>query len=161
MEKGKLKFRIQRGVDTAKQDGIIYRICVIRCTHGWYDSASADGQLNYFVEVGKSVEEQPAFSTFGHKAFSYDGAVEFCQQIADGEIDLDELKAQYDAEDAAKEREAIREAVKRARAFRDVLANHGMGYSDFLKLESISQSLGTLEHQFLLGYDRGEGWPDV
>lgn len=158
-----LKFKIKNGVDRAVRNKVIYEICPIRFTQfgEWSKAQSGNGHLHYFVRVSKQGIPDFRFSTYGHKAFGYEEAQSFCQRIADGEIDLDELQAQYDAEDAAKEREAIREAVKRAKAFRDILANHGMGYSDFLKLESASQSLGALGHQFLLGYDRGEGWPDV
>lgn len=160
MKQATLNFKMKHGVDQASRDGILYRICVIRFADGWGKAAVAEHR-NYIVEVSTTGELPVTFSTYGHKAFTYENAREFCQQIADGEIDLDELQARYDAEDAEKERAAIREAVTQAKALRDVLAKRGMGYADFLALESAHRRMGTLGQQILNGYARGEGWPDV
>lgn len=160
MKQATLNFKLKHGVDQARRDGILYRICLIRFADGW-GKTSVTAYRDYFVEVSTTGELPVTFSTYGHKAFTYEDAREFCQQIADGEMDLDELQARYDAEDAEKERAAIREAVKQAKAFRDVLAKRGMGYADFLALESAHQHMGTLGQQILNGYSRGEGWPDV
>ena len=35
-----------------------------------------------------------------------------------------------------------------------------MKYTDLLELEVMRQALGEMGHQILMGYHRGEGWPD-
>lgn len=47
--------------------------------------------------------ETPRVGTGGHQYFPLDSAMEFCLKIAAGEIDLGDLQATYDAEDAARE----------------------------------------------------------
>lgn len=160
MKQTALKFKIKHGVEQAQQDGALYRICMIRFTDVWGRTA-IDESRNYFVEVSATGKLPATFSTYRHKAFNYEEALSFCQQIADGEIDIDELQSQYDAEDMEAERAAIRAAVQRAQAFRTMLAKRGLGYADFLQLEAECHELGELGHRLLLGYDNGEGWPDV
>lgn len=75
------------------------------------------------------------------------------------EIKFQDLQAAYDAEDAAKEQAAIREATERAKKFHARLDAMGLKYRDLLELEVLAHSLGDMGHNILLGYERGEGWP--
>lgn len=102
-----------------------------------------------------------SISTAGHMDFTIDDAKEFCQRIAAGEIDLVALQDQFNAEDDAKEREAIRAATEAAKKFRATLDKFGLKYSDLLELEALRADLGGLGHNILIGYERGEGWPNV
>lgn len=97
--------------------------------------------------------------TAGHRDFTLEDAKEFCQKFAAGEIDPEALRAEFDAEDAAKEREAVQAAAERAKQFRDKLEAVGISYMDLLKLEILRADLGDLAHNILMGYERGEGWP--
>ena len=81
-------------------------------------------------------------------------------QHAAGEIDLEDLQAQFDAEDMAKEREAVRKTTEKAKRLAAMLERYGMKYTDLLELEVMRQALGEMGHQILMGYHRGEGWPD-
>ena len=98
-------------------------------------------------------------STGGRKYFHMDGAVEFCQKIAAGEIKLEDLQAAYDAEDDARERAVFREITEKAKKFQKRLDAAGLKYTDLLELEVLAHSLGDMGHNILLGYERGEGWP--
>ena len=98
-------------------------------------------------------------STGGRKYFHLDGAVEFCQKIAAGEIKLEDLQAAYDAEDDARERAVFREITEKAKKFHARLDAMGLKYRDLLELEVLAHSLGDMGHNILLGYERGEGWP--
>ena len=55
-------------------------------------------------------------NTAGYRKFTWEEAVEFCQKIAGGEIGLEDLRAQFDAEDMAKEREAVRKTTEKAKS---------------------------------------------
>ena len=90
-----------------------------------------------------------------------DAAKEFCQQIAAGEIDLETLQEKFAAEDAAREQEAIRADTERAKKFRTRLEAAGISYMELLELEALRANLGGLAHNILIGYERGEGWPNV
>lgn len=99
-----IKFRhAGRGTMEGRQDGVIYRIY-----HPW-DCPEND----HTVSTHDTKNKGRTINTAGHKSFTYKGAVEFCQQIAAGEIDLEALRG----------------------------------------------NLGDLAHNFLLAYERGEGWP--
>ena len=80
--------------------------------------------------------------------------------IAAGEIDLEDLQAQFDAEDMAKEREAVRKTTEKAKRLATMLEGYGMKYTDLLELEVMRHALGEMGHQILMGHQRGEGWPD-
>ena len=86
--------------------------------------------------------------------------MEFCQKIAAGEIDLENMRAEFAAEDVTKERQAIRRAVEEAKKFREHLERAGISYTTLLELEALRANLGSLGHNALLGFERGEGWPD-
>ena len=86
--------------------------------------------------------------------------MEFCQAIVAGEINLEDLRAEFAAEDAKKERRAIQQAVEEAKEFRGHLERAGISYTALLELEALRANLGSLGHNALLGFERGEGWPD-
>ena len=54
--------------------------------------------------------------------------MEFCQQIMVGEVDLETMRAEFDAAEAEKERRAIRRAVAEAKEFRGHLERAGISY---------------------------------
>ena len=85
--------------------------------------------------------------------------MEFCQKNAAGEVDLEDLRARFDAEDMAKEREAVRKTTEKAKRLAAMLEGYGMKYTDLLELEVMRHALGEMGHQILMGYHRGEGWP--
>ena len=89
-------------------------------------------------------------STGGRKYFHLDGAVEFCQKTAAGEIKVADVLAEFEAEDDAKERAVFREITEKAKKFHARLDAMGLKYRDLL---------GDMGHNILLGYERGEGWP--
>lgn len=153
--KGKeIKFRREIRTLEGRQDGVIYRIyegptlaggCAPACTVTAYDTK----------DLGRTI------STSGHLLFHLDAAKEFCQRIAAGEIDLEDLRAKFAAEDAAKDREAILAATERAKAFRGRLEAAGISYTTLLELEALHDKLGNLAHNILLGLERGEGLPNA
>ena len=103
--------------------------------------------------------ESLGFNTAGHRHFTLEGAKEFCQKIAAGEIKVEDVLAEFAAEDMAKEQAAIREVTERAKKFHARLDAMGLKYRDLLELEVLAHSLGDMGHNILLGYERGEGWP--
>lgn len=92
--------------------------------------------------------------------FTWEEAVEFCQQIAAGEVDLETMQAKFAAEDAAKERTAIRRSIEEAKRFQEELEKAGISYRTLLHLTALQQEMDGLAHNILLGVERGEGWPD-
>ncbi len=64
------------------------------------------------------------------------------------------------AVDAAAEQKAIHIAVERAKALRDILEALGLSYQNLLALEALRGDLGDIGHNILLGWYRGEGWPE-
>lgn len=154
MKRKEIKFRRDgRSMYVGRQNGVIFRLYEDRekiktCAPAY--SVSAVDTKNKGREI----------YTAGHKYFHMDAAKEFCQKIAAGEIDLEAMRAEFDAEDAEKEREAVRAATERAKQFRDKLEAVGISYMDLLELEALRDNLGNLAHNILLGYERGEGWPN-
>lgn len=153
MKRKEIKFRRTHWSLEGRQDGVIYRIsqdrtlmgtCAPSCSVSAYDTK---GQ-------GRTI------STAGHRHFHMDAAKEFCQQIAAGEIDLEALRVEFDAEDAAKEQAAVRHATEKAKQFRDKLEAVGLSYVDLLELEVLRRDQGEMGHQILLGWERGEGLPE-
>lgn len=65
-----------------------------------------------------------------------------------------------EAESAAREQRAIREAVAEAKEFRGHLEEAGISYITLLHLVALQQDISGLAHNMLLGYERGEGWPN-
>ena len=99
-------------------------------------------------------------STAGHQHFTLEGAKEFCQQIAAGEISLEDVLAIQEAQGAAREQAVVREITEKAKKFRDQLEARGLTYMDLLTLEAIHNGLGDIGHNILLGWYRGEGLPN-
>ena len=95
----------------------------------------------------------------GRQDFDLEGAKEFCQKIAAGEIKLEDLQAKFNEEDNEKERAVFREITEKARKFHERLEEKGLKYTELLELEVLAHSLGDMGHNILLGHERGEGWP--
>lgn len=151
MKRKEIKWRREgRGTMTGRQDGIIFRIF-----HPW----DAPEQV-HTVSCHDTRDTGRTISTAGHRTFTWEEAVEFCQKIAAGEIDLENMRAEFAAEDVKKERQAIRRAVEEAKKFREHLERAGISYTTLLELEALRANLGSLGHNALLGFERGEGWPD-
>ena len=135
---------------TGRQDGIIFRIFRL------WDAQERGHTVSCYDTRGAGRE----ISTAGYREFTWEEAVEFCQKNAGGEIGLEDLRAQFDAEDMAKEREAVRKTTEKAKRLTAMLEGYGMKYTDLLELEVMRHALGEMGHQILMGYHRGEGWPD-
>ena len=151
MKRKEIKWRREgRGTMAGRQDGIIFRIF-----HPW-DAPERGHTVSCYDTRGTGRE----ISTAGYREFTWEEAVEFCQKIAAGEIDLEDLQAQFDAEDMAKEREAVRKTTEKAKRLATMLEGDGMKYTDLLELEVMRHALGEMGHQILMGHQRGEGWPD-
>ena len=116
----------------------------------------------YWVVAVRSDKDKPAYlNTEGHQHFDSAGeAAEFCAELADGRLNLEQIKRDYELRDAAREQAEIREAVRRAKAFRDKLEAAGITYATLLDLERFQDTVGPLANSFLAGYERGEGWPE-
>lgn len=69
------------------------------------------------------------------------------------------LLMKMEAEDAAREQRAIREAVEEAKTFREYLEAEGISYTTLLHLIALQEDMSSLAHNILLGYEHGEGWP--
>lgn len=76
-----------------------------------------------------------------------------------GEVDLETMRAEFDAAEAEKERRAIRRAVAEAKEFREYLEAEGISYTTLLHLIALQEDMSSLAHNILLGYEHGEGWP--
>lgn len=146
-----IKFRDRAGNLVGRQNGMVFYI--FKDPDLEKTCAPAHSVAVYANNGGVQV------STGGRKYFHLDGAVEFCQKIAAGEIKVADVLAEFEAEDAAKEQAAIREVTERAKKFHDRLDAKGLKYRDLLELEVLAHSLGDMGHNILLGYERGEGWP--
>ena len=117
-------------------------------------------EQTYYVVVRHKEIESLGFNTAGYRHFTLDAAKEFCQKIAAGEIDPEALLMEFAAEDMAKEQAAVREITEKAKQFQKRLDAKGLKYTDLLELEVLAHSLGDMGHHILLGYERGEGWPN-
>ena len=149
MARKEIKFRNNRGTHEGRQDGVIYRIVADRTLLGTAAPA-------YTVDAYDTKGKGRTISTRGHFRLHLDGAKEFCQQIAAGEIDLEELRQRFEAEDAAKEQAATAEAKE----FRTKLEAAGISYHKLLELEAEREKLSGISHNILLGWERGEGLPN-
>lgn len=152
MKRKEIKFQKVHGALRGRQNGMEFWI------YKDQDLETTNAPANFVVIYPKSNQPQKV-STGGRQYFRLDGAKEFCQKIAAGEIDLEDLQASYDAEDAAKELAAIREVTEKAKKFHARLDDMGLKYTDLLELEVLAHGLGDMGHNILLGYERGEGWP--
>lgn len=149
MARKEIKFRNNRGSYEGRQDGVIYRIVADRTLLGTAAPA-------YTVDAYDTKGKGRTISTRGHFRLHLDGAKGFCQQIAAGEIDLEELRQRFEAEDAAKEQAATAEAKE----FRTKLEAAGISYHKLLELEAEREKLSGISHNILLGWERGEGLPN-
>lgn len=146
MKRKEIKWRREgRGTMAGRQDGIIFRIFRL------WDAPERGHTVSCYDTRGTGRE----ISTAGYREFTWEEAVEFCQKIAAGEIDLEDLQAQFDAEDMAKEREAVRKTTEKAKRLATMLEGYGMKYTDLLELEVMRHALGEMGHQILMGYHRG------
>ena len=126
MKRKEIKWRREgRGTMAGRQDGIIFRIF-----RPW-DAPERGHTVSCYdtKETGRTI------STAGYREFTWEEAVEFCQKIAAGEVDLEDLRARFDAEDMAKEREAVRKTTEKAKRLAAMLEGYGMKYTDLLELE--------------------------
>lgn len=64
------------------------------------------------------------------------------------------------ARDAEREQRAIREAVEEAKTFREYLEAEGITYTTLLRLIALQEDMSDMANDVLLGFERGEGWPD-
>lgn len=76
-------------------------------------SQTAKEKKTYSVVVRHKDIESLGFTTAGHRHFTLEGAKEFCQKIAAGEIDPEAILAEFAAEDDAKERAVFREITEK------------------------------------------------
>lgn len=151
MKRKEIKWRREgHGVMAGRQDGVIFRI--------WtpYD----DPEKGYFVNSNDTKGKGRSINTARNKAFpTWEEAVEFCQKIVAGEANLEDLRAEFDAREEAKERKAIRKAEEEAKALREHLERAGISYTTLLHLIALQEDMSSLAHNILLGYEHGEGWP--
>ncbi len=147
-----IKFRQKGGDLEGRQGNLIFRLYEDK-------DLTASGKRSFWVTVTHRDVESLGMSTGGYRYFTQDGAKEFCQGIAAGEIDPEALLAEFAMEDMEKEQAAIREITEKAKKFRDRLEAAGLSYMDLLELEALRHGLGEMGHEIMLGYYRGEGWP--
>ena len=153
-----IKFRRENGDLTGRQNGIKFYIF-------HHESLEAAGEPAYTVGFrtgygGSSSDcDRTYVSTGGYQQFTLEGAMEFCQQIAAGEITVEDVLATQAAQDTAKEQAAVKAITARAKKFRDRLEAKGLTYMDLLELEAIHKGLGDIGHNILLGWYHGEGLP--
>lgn len=106
MKRKEIKWRREgRRVMTGRQDGVIFRI--------WtpYDAP----EKGYSVSSNDTKGRGRGINTADHKTFpTWEAAVEFCQQIMVGEVDLETMRAEFDAAEAER-REASRRRNERRR----------------------------------------------
>lgn len=153
MKRKEIKFKRNRNTYEGRQDGVFYRIYEDRTLVGTGTPACT-------VSTYDTKDKGRTIHLGAHRHFSLDDAKEFCQKIAAGEVDLEALQAEIDAEDTAKEQAAIREATEKAKKFHARLDAMGLKYTDLLELEVLANGMGNIAHNILLGHERGEGWPD-
>ena len=154
MKRKEIKFKRNRNTYEGRQDGVLYRIYEDQTLVGT-DTPACTVSTYDTKDKGRTIH------LGAHRRFSLNAAKEFCQKIATGEVDLETLQEEIDAEDAAKEQAAIREAMEKAKKFHARLDAMGMKYTDLLELEVLANGMGNIAHNILLGYERGEGWPNA
>lgn len=136
-----------------RQDGVIFKI------HRSLRPEHVDDPA-YSVMATDTKGQGRNISTSRHQYFTLDGAKEFCQQIAAGEIDLEALRAKFDAEDMAKERRAVHKATEEAKEFRAKLEAAGISYETLLDLSAENEALDSMARNILMGLERGEDLPN-
>lgn len=115
----------------------------------------------YYVTANDTKGKGRTVSTGDHEYFTLEEAKELCQQVMIGGANLEERKARYAAEDAEKERRAVAAATEQAKNFRDRLEVAGISFGKLLELEDALDDLSFMARNILLGWENGEGWPNV
>jgi hypothetical protein len=174
-----IKFKLDYPVYEGRQDGVIYRI---------YTDTTANGTTGprCTVSTHDTKGKGRTIRTTGHRYFHLDGAKEFCQQIAAGEIDLEALRAEFAAEDAAKEAAAVqgtnmaivsvytsqailslREYMEEEKHVREVAELCGVDADLMIaEAEGLAKATTFSNAEALryvaerLEHERGEGWPN-
>lgn len=141
-------FRTKNGGRTyeGKRGNLIFELVDVRGVE--------DVDSIYIVKVQHRVIDTLGFTTCGHRTFPLEEAKEFCQKIADGEIDPEALLMEFAAEEAEKEEAAIQEATARAKTFRAKLDEAGLTFMRFLELMSLYGVVGDIGHNLLLEWER-------
>ena len=152
-----IKFKREGRALTGRQDGVIFTINEDRARN----PVGAVPVPPYYVRAIDTKGLGRSINTHGLRYFDLDGAKEFCQQIMAGEADVEAMQAEIDAKQAAKEERAIMAATRRALAFWDKLEAAGITYSKLLELAAERDTLDGMTRNILLGYERGEGLPNV
>lgn len=152
-----IKFKREGRALTGRQDGVIFTIYEDRAQ----TKVGSPAAPAYCVRASDTKGLGRSIDTRDLRHFELDGAKEFCQQIMAGEVDLEAMQAEIDAKQAAKEERAIMAATRRALAFWDKLEAAGITYSKLLELAAERDKLDGMTHNILLGYERGEGLPNV
>lgn len=142
-----IKFRDCFGDLVGRKNGMTF---IIRTEPGMPASEPA-----HFVTVAPG-DGAPNFSTLNHQYFHLEEAKEFCRQVADGKVNLSQLRARYDAEDDVKILDASQNLSDRLVLFRARLAAAGLSYRDLLELQMMHGSLGERGRQILLDLEREE-----
>lgn len=153
-----IKFRREGWALTGRQDGVIFTINEDRARN----PVGAVPVPPYYVRANDTKGMGRSINTHGLRYFDLDGAKEFCQQIMAGEVDLEAMQAEIDAGQAAKEEAAIKAATERAKRFRDKLEAAGISFNTLLDLQAAYDAgMDGLAHSILLGWENGEGLPNV
>ena len=121
-----------RGTMTGRQDGIIFRIY-----HAW-DMPEREHTVSCHDTKGNG----RTINTAGYRKFTWEEAVEFCQAIVAGEINLEDLRAEFAAEDAKRERRAIRQAVAEAKEYRRAMEQYRGVVED---VDDLKRRIGAME----------------
>ena len=146
-----INFRDWRGDLVGRKNGMMF---LIRTEPGLVDTC----EPSYWVSMVPG-NGGLTLSTVGHQYFHLNEAKEFCEKIAAGEIDIENLRASYRAKAKAEEQAALLKATEQAKKLYRVLKDLNMSYQSLLTLEGMREDMGEIGHNILLGYERGEGWP--
>lgn len=106
MAQREIKFKAAGTDLKGRQNGMAFSVLLD------YERAAAGGPA-YYVGIYPDAAGSQWFSTWGRRYFDVDAAKEFCQRVADGEINLETLRAEFAAEDADRERVAAQETADR------------------------------------------------
>lgn len=142
-------FKKIRGVKGAFRATAGKRTYTIRAVGG-RGTASPE---RYQVTVAFSGEAQLFTTRAEDNPMDRLAAMEFCEAVAAGDIDIEEMRQRYIAEDIAAEEAANRRADADAREFRDLLDRWGLKYTDLLDLVEKQQSITDMVHRRLLAME--------
>ena len=147
-------FRKIRGAKDSFRATAGKRTYIIRGVGG-RGTAAPEG---YRVTVAFSGEAQPFTTRAEDNPVDKLAAMEFCEAVAAGDIDIEEMRQRYEAEDEAAEEAANRKADADAKAFREIIDRWGLKYTDLADLVDKQQSLDDMVHRRLLAME-GVGAP--